>query len=256
MQTHRKQEGLLELVVFAYTETEVDRYWVDQSELIRIWFKFSYWLVNIVALSFRFSANRYKHYENGLLNWSIPCWKSVLPQPLISSASPVNAIPLSCHTNVIHPEGNIFRLIIIAHQRNNVFSRICLSVHRESHVTITHDTLDLIVQGTPTSSDMFKIGQLGAPCSGLLIQGQPPAPPSHPPVNIWSILKHVILESGQYASYCNGLLYFICLKTMLQIHYFTGLHICKNLWNTLMFSVTRRVALRRSCVLPSFSQAF
>lgn len=32
-----------------------------------------------------------------------PCWKSVLPQPRMSSASPVNAIPFSCHTNVIQP---------------------------------------------------------------------------------------------------------------------------------------------------------
>ena len=33
----------------------------------------------------------------------VPCWKSVLPHPRMSNASPVNARDLSCHTNVIQP---------------------------------------------------------------------------------------------------------------------------------------------------------
>ena len=35
-----------------------------------------------------------------------PCWKSVLPHPRINRASPVKAIPFSCHTKVIQPERN------------------------------------------------------------------------------------------------------------------------------------------------------
>ena len=34
----------------------------------------------------------------------------------------------------------------------NVFSLVCLSVHRGSHVTITHDALDLTIQRSPLSS--------------------------------------------------------------------------------------------------------
>ena len=34
-------------------------------------------------------------------------------------------------------------------RESNVFSRVCLSVHRGDHVTITHDAFDLTVQGPP-----------------------------------------------------------------------------------------------------------
>ena len=38
-----------------------------------------------------------------LAGLDIPCWKSVRPHLRMSSASPVNAIPFSCHTNVMQP---------------------------------------------------------------------------------------------------------------------------------------------------------
>ena len=48
---------------------------------------------------------------------------------------------------------------------------VCHSVHKvgwSSHVAITHNTLDLTIQGTPwpqspTHADMFKLVQLGPP---------------------------------------------------------------------------------------------
>ena len=46
----------------------------------------------------------------------------------------------------------------------NVFSRVCMSVCSQgSHVTITHDTLDVTIQGSP---DMFKRDQFGPHCTG------------------------------------------------------------------------------------------
>ena len=148
MQTHRKQEGILELPVFAYTEAEADWCWVDQSALIRIWFKFSYWLVNIVAFSFRFSANRYKHYENWFIKLVYTLLKvgpaAASDKQRVSGERHSLIMPHICHTS-----WRKHSLIFTAHQRSNVFSPVYLSIHRGSPVTITYDTLELIVKDIP-----------------------------------------------------------------------------------------------------------
>ena len=59
----------------------------------------------------------------------------------------------------------------------NVFSRVCLSTGRGSHVTIAHDALDFTIQGPPCTGchpqcrapaplGMFKVSQLGSHCTG------------------------------------------------------------------------------------------
>ena len=59
----------------------------------------------------------------------------------------------------------------------NAFSHVCLSVHMGCHVTITHDALDLIVQGPSwTCSNLFN-------------------------------MKHIQLASGQLPLYWNAFLF-------------------------------------------------
>ena len=193
VQSRRKEEGLLELVVFAYTEAEPDWCWVDQSALIRIWFKFCYWLVNIVAFSLRFSANRYKHYENWFIKLVYTLLKvgpaAASDKQRVSGERHSLIMPHICHTS-----WRKHSLIFTAHQRSNVFSRVYLSIHRESPVTITYDTLDLIVKDIPspppTCSKLVNL-DLGVQGSQYKDYPQPPSARA----DIWI--------SGQYWSmYC------------------------------------------------------
>ena len=57
-------------------------------------------------------------------------------------------VSLHCHQDI-----KIMLLPANAMQlwEGNVFSRVCLSFHRGSHMTINHDALDLTIQGIPSS---------------------------------------------------------------------------------------------------------
>ena len=58
-------------------------------------------------------------------------------------------------------------------QESNIFSYVCLSVHKGSHVTITHDALNLTIQGLPWHP-LYK--ELLAPALAPTLSRDPPAP--------------------------------------------------------------------------------
>ena len=74
---------------------------------------------------------------------------------------------------------------------------VCLQEQGVVSVTITHDALDLTVQGPPP--DMFKLVQPGPHCTGTQLRPWPPRVCS----NLF-IVKHVRLTSRQFASYWNA----------------------------------------------------
>ena len=101
-------------------------------------------------------------------------------------------------------------------REGNVFSPVCLSVYKRS---ITHDALDLTIQGPPLP--------VHGPSSGASVQELPWPPPDMEmfkyvepgPHRTWTqnpwlpqtcsnlfIMKHVRLASGCLVSYCNAFL--------------------------------------------------
>ena len=98
----------------------------------------------------------------------------------------------------------------------NFFSHVCLSVHRVPHVTITHDALDLTVQGLTPSVEVTSpsISDIWWPwletCSNLFTWGSH-CPGSTPVLTScgW-LLKHVQWVSRWYWN--AFLFYFILLK--------------------------------------------
>ena len=114
------------------------------------------------------------------------------------------SICLSVHRDsTLYRHIHQFLTIFSARQRNSgkVICQSCLSVclfTGGSHVTITHDALDLIRHGPCT------------PPKKKSVQGPPHPPPACP--NLF-IMKDVWLKSGQLVSYWNAFLFSCVLKT-------------------------------------------
>ena len=117
-------------------------------------------------------------------------------------------------------------------REGNVFSCVCpfrLSVHRWSYVTITHDALDLTVEGSPLPRPSPPLqtreydGHHQRPVQTHSLED--PQPPTS--TDIWRPPRQVWLASGQYASYWNA-----------------SPEICSNL-----FTEARLVGKRGVCIL-------